>query len=77
MKIGKYEPLSLLFVPRISDRMEINMKHVKVFSTIIFIFYLILIFLIFFNSDKNQMTVYSSIGSAIYIIIIKRYSDEN
>lgn len=47
------------------------MKNKKLIITILFILYLIMIFYIFYNSDKRLVGVFSAIGASIYIITIR------
>lgn len=51
------------------------MKKISMIGTFLFIVYLIMIFCLFFNYDKKLLAVFSSIGSAVYVIFIKKYID--
>ena len=46
----------------------------SVFVTILFLFFLVVVFSVFFN-DKKMIAVFASIGAAIYAANIKRIKD--
>ncbi|WP_106460022.1 hypothetical protein [Anaerococcus sp. Marseille-P3915] len=51
------------------------MRKVSMIGTSFFIIYLITIFCLFYNYDKKLLAVFSSIGSAVYVIFVKKYID--
>lgn len=51
------------------------MKKISMIGTFLFILYLVVVFCLFFNYDKKLLVVFSSIGSAIYVIFLKKYAD--
>ena len=50
------------------------MKKRSVLVTILFLFFLVVVFSVFFN-DKKMIAVFASIGAAIYAATIKRIKD--
>lgn len=52
------------------------MKNKKLGITILFIIYLVIVFFVFFNKDKKMVSIFTAIGTSIYIISIKRISKE-
>ena len=52
------------------------MKKKQTLITIGYLLYLILIFAIFFKTDKRMVAVFCAVGAAIYVVLIKRFSDK-
>ena len=51
------------------------MKKEIFIRTCLFIIYLVIIFIVFFNSDRRMLTIFSAMGSSLYIIFIKKHID--
>lgn len=52
------------------------MKKSKLVITIAFLVYLIIAFLIFYSIDKKMLAVFCALGAALYVALIKRFSDK-
>ena len=52
------------------------MKKETIF-TLMFLVYLVVIFFLFYHNEKKLLAIFASIGSAIYIINLKRIKKDN